>query len=201
MTNREKMLAGEPYDASDAELAAMRQRAHRLSRQYGLIIDDMPSMQQVILRELLADGSGLPYMEAPIFLDYGCHTHFGAACYTNYNFVCLDTCEVLIGDNVMFGPNVTIATPMHPLVADERDYSEREDGGLTGLEYGKPITIGSSCWIASNVVICGGVSIGEECVIGAGSVVTRSIPSGCLAAGNPCRVIRAITDDDRMFSS
>lgn len=98
----------------------------------------------------------------------------------------------------MFGPNCTLAAPMHPLCPQERNARERENGELYNLEYAKPIKIGSDCWLASNVTVCGGVTIGEGCVIGAGSVVTRDIPAHSLAAGNPCRVIRQITDADLM---
>ena len=96
----------------------------------------------------------------------------------------------------MIGPNVSIMTPMHPLRFEDRNIRTRENGELYDLEYGKPITIGDNCWIAANVTITGGVTIGNGCVIGAGSVVTRDIPDGCLAVGNPCRVIREITDKD-----
>ena len=106
--------------------------------------------------------------------------------------------KVTIGDNVMIGPNVTLATPMHPLLPEERNIRKREDGSFYNLEYAKPITIKDNCWLASNVVVCGGVTIGEGCVIGAGSVVTRDIPPYSLAAGNPCRVIRKITEKDHM---
>ena len=98
----------------------------------------------------------------------------------------------------MIGPNVTLATPMHPLLPEERNIQNREDGSIYNLEYAKPITIKDNCWLASNVVVCGGVTIGEGCVIGAGSVVTRDIPPYSLAAGNPCRVIRQITEKDHM---
>ena len=129
---------------------------------------------------------------------YGCNTFFGKFSSANFNFTCLDVCEIHIGDNVMIGPNVTLATPMHPLLPEERNIRKREDGSFYNLEYAKPITIKDNCWLASNVVVCGGVTIGEGCVIGAGSVVTRDIPSGSLAAGNPCRVIRKITENDHL---
>ena len=103
-----------------------------------------------------------------------------------------------IGDDVFMRPNVSILTPLHPLRWQERNTYQREDGVRTDREYGSPIVIGNNCWIAGNVTICGGVTIGEGCVIGAGSVVTRDIPANSLAAGNPCRVIRAITEEDRM---
>ena len=199
MTEREKMLAGLLYNPADAELAEQRARAHRLSRLYARVADDEPSVQTAGLRELLGVTGEVPYIEAPLFLDYGINTHFGKNCYVNCNFVCVDVCDVNIGDHVMFGPNVTLAPPMHPLVADERRYMESAKGGYEGYEYGRPITIGRDVWLASNVVVCGGVTIGEECVIGAGSVVTRDIPAHSLAVGNPCRAIREITDADRMF--
>ncbi len=103
-----------------------------------------------------------------------------------------------IGDNVFFGPNCTVATPVHPFLPSERKMKFKADGTAYDDEYAKPIVIGSNCWIASNVVIAGGVTIGEGCVIGAGSVVTRDIPSNSLAAGNPCRVIREITEKDSL---
>ena len=103
-----------------------------------------------------------------------------------------------IGDNVMIGPNVTLATPMHPLLPEERNFRQDTNGRWYNLEYAKPITIEDNCWLASNVVVCGGVTIGEGSAIGAGSVVTRSIPPHSLAVGNPCRVIRPLTEADRM---
>lgn len=108
----------------------------------------------------------------------------------------LDTCPVTIGNDVFFGPNCSLLTPMHSYLPEERNLRRRADGSLYDLEYGKPITIGDNCWLAGNVTVCGGVTIGAGCVIGAGSVVTRDIPPHSLAAGNPCRVIRTITEAD-----
>lgn len=169
MTEKEKMLAGMLYDPSDSELT-----------------------------ELLPNTPNLPNLQAPIYFDYGCNTYFGKFSGTNFNFTCLDVCPVHIGDNVMIGPNVTLATPMHPLLPEERNVKKREDGSYYNLEYAKPITIENDCWLASNVTVCGGVTIGKGSVIGAGSVVTRNIPPYSLAAGNPCRVIRELTEDDRI---
>ena len=115
-----------------------------------------------------------------------------------FDYGCLDVCPVIIGDNVLIGPNVTLATPMHPMLPEERNVRQREDGSFYNLEYAKPIVSERDCWLASNVVVCGGVTIGEGSVIGAGSVVTRDIPPHSLAVGNPCRVIRAVTEADRM---
>lgn len=198
MSEKEKMLAGMLYDASDPELVELLVKARKLARRYNMTDEDEVDKKEAILRELLPNSENLPGMQAPIWFDYGCNTTFGKFCATNFNFTCLDVCPVHIGDNVLIGPNVTIATPMHPLVAEERNVRQREDGSYYTLEYAKPITIGDSCWLAANVTVCGGVTIGEGCVIGAGSIVTRDIPPHSLAAGNPCRVIRTITDEDRI---
>lgn len=198
MTEREKMIRGELYGPSDPELAALLVRSRKLARRYNLTDEDDTEKREKILRELLPETPDLPALQAPVYFDYGCNTVFGKFCAVNFNFTCLDVCPVHIGNNVLIGPNVTLATPMHPLLPEERNVRQREDGSWYNLEYAKPITIEDDCWIASNVVVCGGVTIGKGCVIGAGSVVTRSIPAGCLAAGNPCRVIRQITEQDRM---
>ena len=136
-----------------------------------------------------------------VMFDYGVFTTIGENTFANFNFTVLDTCPVTIGDNVFFGPNCTLATPLHPLRYHERNIKFKSDGTPYDDEYGKPLVIESKCWIASNVVIAGGVTIGEGSVIGAGSVVTRDIPPHSLAAGNPCRVIRQITEADSMRGS
>lgn len=198
MTEKEKMLAGQLYDPSDAELTALLIKARKLARRYNQTDEDEPDQRSAILRELLPNTPNLPSLQAPIYFDYGCNTTFGKFSGANFNFTCLDVCPVRIGDNVMIGPNVTLATPMHPLLPEERNVQQRPDGSFYNLEYARPITIEDNCWLASNVVVCGGVTIGEGCVIGAGSVVTRDIPPHSLAVGNPCRVIRTLTDADRM---
>ena len=198
MTEKEKMLVGMLYDPSDSELTKLLIKARKLARQYNQIDEDESEKRMAILRELLPNTPNLPGLQAPVYFDYGCNTYFGKFCGTNFNFTCLDVCPVHIGDNVMIGPNVTLATPMHPLLPEERSVRQREDGRYYNLEYAKPITIGNDCWLAANVIVCGGVTIGEGSVIGAGSVVTRSIPPHSLAAGNPCRVIRELTEADRM---
>ena len=198
MTEREKMIAGQLYDPSDPELSKLQVRARKLARKYNLIDEDETEKREEVLKELLKNSENIPAMQAPVYFDYGLNTTFGKYCFTNFNFTCLDVCPVHIGDNVLFGPNVTVATPMHPLVPEERNIKVRKDGSLYNLEYAKPITIGSNCWLASNVVVCAGVTIGEGCVIGAGSVVTKDIPPHSIAVGNPCRVVRQITENDRM---
>ena len=198
MTEKEKMLAGMLYDASDPELVELLIKARKLARRYNLTDEDDVEKKEAILKELLPNTEYLPALQAPVYFDYGCNTTFGKFCSTNFNFTCLDVWPVHIGNNVLIGPNVTLATPMHPLVAEERNVRQREDGTYYTLEYAKPITIEDSCWLAANVTVCGGVTIGEGSVIGASSIVTRDIPPHSLAVGNPCRVIRTITDEDRI---
>ena len=198
MTEKEKMLAGQLYDPSDPELEQLRLKARKLARRYNMADEDEQETQRKILKELLPNSPEMPGLQAPIYFDYGCNTRFGKVSGANFNFTCLDVCPVHIGDNVMIGPNVTIATPMHPLLPEERNIRQHEDGSYYNLEYAKPVTIESNCWLASNVTICGGVTIGEGSVIGAGSVVTRDIPPHSFGAGNPCKVIREITDKDCM---
>lgn len=196
MTEKEKMLAGKIYDTSDEELAAMRLKAHKLSARYNGVFEDEEDIRNKILSELIPNIGKGTYMQGPIQFDYGAFTTFGENCYANFNFTVLDICPVTIGDNVFFGPNCMLATPVHPFRYQERNIKYKEDGTAYDDEYAKPIKIGSNCWLASNVVVIGGVTIGEGCVIGAGSVVTRDIPANSLAAGNPCRVIREITKKD-----
>ena len=198
MTEKEKMLAGLLYDPSDPELGALLVKARKLARRYNQIDEDRSEEREAVLRELLPNTPFLPSLQAPVYFDYGCNTYFGRFSGANFNFICLDVCPVHIGDNVFIGPNVTLATPMHPLLPEERNVRQRSDGGYYNLEYAKPIRIGDNCWLASNVVVCGGVTIGVGSVIGAGSVVTRDIPPHSLAVGNPCRVLRTLTDADRM---
>ena len=198
MTEKEKMLSGMLYDPSDPELSALLVRSRKLSRRYNQIDEDRPEERERVLRELLPNTPFLPSLQAPVYFDYGCNTTFGEFSNANFNFTCLDVCPVHIGANVFIGPNVTLATPMHPLLPEERNVRRDSDGRIYNLEYARPITIGDDCWLAANVVVCGGVTIGEGSVIGAGSVVTRDIPPHSLAVGNPCRVIRELTEADRM---
>lgn len=138
-------------------------------------------------------------MEAPIFIDNCNEIKIGRNFYSNIHFSFIGGCTANIGDNVFIGPYCTLATGIHSLLADERRITVDENGVLHDYEYGRAIIIGDDVWIASNVTICGGVRIGSGSVIGAGSVVIRDIPPGVLAAGNPCRVIRKITEEDSMY--
>lgn len=198
MTEREKMLAGELYDPSDEELVFLRQKAHVLSKQYNDTVETETEKREEILFELLPHLGENAYLQGPVQFDYGCFTNFGKNSYANFQFTCLDCAPVKIGENVFIGPNVSLLTPVHPMRWQERNLYRKPDGTMTDQEYAKPITIEDDCWIAGNVTVCGGVTIGRGSVIGAGSVVTRDIPAGVFAAGNPCREIREITDSDKL---
>lgn len=195
MNEEEKMKAGKIYDPNVQELIVKRERAHILSRQYNGTDEHMLTERKRILSFLLPDKDPSAVLLGPIFFDYGINTKIGKNVFANFNFTVLDCAPVTIGDDVFFGPNVSLYTPVHPFLPEERKSYLREDGVWTDREYAKPITIEKDCWIAGNVVICGGVTIGEGSVIGAGSVVTRSIPPYSLACGNPCRVIRPLDPD------
>ena len=199
MSQKEIMLKGELYDPNDEELVKLRAKAHRLCAEYNATLETEEEKRKQILNELIGELGEDAYLQGPMQIDYGCFTSIGERTYANFNLTILDTCPVKIGKDVFIGPNVSILTPVHPLRRQERNCYHREDGVLTDREYGKPITICDNTWISGNVTICGGVTIGEGSVIGAGSVVTRDVPPNSFAAGNPCRVIRQITEADRMI--
>ena len=196
MNEQKKMLSGKIYDPSDKELEKKRMKAHRLSKDYNNTYEDEWEKRKEIIEQLIPNMGENTYLLGPIQFDYGVFTTFGKNCFANFNFTVLDCCPVTIGNDVFFGPNCSIMTPLHPFISDERKMRVKEDGTLYDLEYAAPIIIEDGCWLASNVIVCGGVTIGKGSVIGAGSVVTRDIPSGVFAAGNPCRVIREITSED-----
>ena len=197
MTEKEKMLAGKIYDPSEPELVGLRQKAHRLCLEYNQL-PETDKKRDELMRELGVAGGENAYFQGPVQFDYGCFTTVGEGFYANFNFTCVDCCPVTIGDNVFVGPNVSLLTPVHPFRWQDRNPYKKPDGTVTDKEYARPITIGDNCWIAGNVSVCGGVTIGEGSVIGAGSVVTRDIPPHSLAVGVPCRVIREITEADSL---
>ena len=194
------MLAGRLYDPTDEELTKLRLNVRRLCERYNASSCDEPELRAELLRAILGKCGEDAYMEPDIRFDYGCNTFVGKNFFANYNCVILDVAPVHIGDDVMFGPNVTIATPVHPLLARERKMRTRGDGSKYDLEYAKPITIEEGAWLAAGVIVTGGVTIGKGAVIGAGSVVTRDIPAGVIAAGVPCRTIRPLSEKDDMGS-
>lgn len=192
MTEREKMTAGLLYNPADEELLMLRTKAHRLCQDFNLLHETDEAGRCAILRELLPEfDEEEHYFQGPIYFDYGMNIHIGRNFYANFNCTILDICPVRIGDNVMLGTGVSLLTATHPFRWQERNLRETPEG-LVQLEAGKPITIGSNCWLASNVTVIGGVIIGEGSVVGAGSVVVKDVPANVFAAGNPCRVIKAI---------
>ena len=184
MSQREKMLAGEMYDPLDPELVAARMRARDLCQDLNATRESQEDERRRILRQLFGRGGETVWMQPPFFCDYGANIELGERVFFNFNCIVLDVCRVRIGDYTLFGPAVQIYTPMHPFNADQR---RRE-------EFGKPVEIGSDVWVGGGAIILPGVRIGSRTVIGAGSVVTRDVPDAVFAAGNPCRVIRAITE-------
>lgn len=198
MTEDQKREKGILFFPGDPELKAQKLRAHNLNMDYNQTYEHETEKRTEILSALLgALGEG-SFLQGPIRFHYGIHTRIGAHFFGNFNLTVQDDAEVVIGDHCDFGPNVTIVTPVHPMLAEERIAMLDGNGVPKRLCYAKPVRIGSGCWFGANVVVCPGVTIGDGCVIGAGSVVTRDIPANSFAAGNPCRVIRAITAEDSM---
>ncbi len=186
------------FSPADPELKAIKLKAHNLDTQYNATFEDEYEKREQILAELIGELGEGSRIQGPIQFHYGVHTKIGKNFFANFNFTVQDDGEVIIGDDCNFGPNVTIVTPVHPMLPEERRALYAPDGSPAHLCWAKPVRIGSDCWLGANVVVCPGVTIGEGCVIGAGAVVTRDIPPHSFAAGNPCRVIREITDADSM---
>lgn len=188
MNNIERRDAGLPY-ISDAEVLEQQKRARRLTQE--LNTADRSDFDKIgaIVKELLGKSDGA-FLNPPFYCDYGFNIEVGKNFYANYNCTILDVGKVTIGDNCQLAPNVAIYTAGHPVHPDSRN---------SAYEYGIPVSIGDNCWIGGNSVICPGVKIGNNVIIGAGSVVTKDIPDWAIAAGNPCKVIRMITDEDRKY--
>lgn len=182
-TEKEKMLSGELYDALDQQLSEERLRTRLLIKELNDSREDEPEKRARILKELIPQAGTDLWLQPPFYCDYGSNILAGEKVFFNFNCVVLDVMQVRIGSRTLFGPNVQIYTATHPM-----DYKER----ASGLEFAKPITIGEDVWVGGSAVIRPGVSIGDRAVIGAGSVVTKDIPSDVFAAGNPCRVIRTL---------
>lgn len=184
-SEKAKMLGGELYNPRDPQLSAERRHARLLLKALNDSRDDEPDERARLIKELIpAAGHGL-WIEPPFYCDYGSNITLGDNVFFNFNCVVLDVAPVLIGSGVLFGPCVQVYAATHPLSATER---------RTGLESGKAVQIGPEVWIGGGAIICPGVRIGAQAVIGAGSVVTRDIPGRVFAAGNPCRVVRKIEE-------
>ena len=198
MSEEDKIFAGTLFNPGDPELKAIKLRAHKLSSAYSSTNEDDLDVRASLISLLLGKFGEGSFMQGPVFFHYGRHTQIGSRCFFNYNLTIQDDARVTIGDDNNFGPNFTVVTPVHPMCADERRLMHDESGNPKRFCYAKPVVIGNDCWFGANVVVCPGVTIGDRCVIGAGSVITRSVPSDSFAAGNPCRVIREITKADSL---
>ncbi|MBO0421693.1 chorismate mutase [Enterococcus plantarum] len=185
-SERQKMIDGELYFAGDPELATARKFARE---QMKLINgeEDRQIRRQLVEETFGTTGTG-SYIEPSISFDYGFNIHVGKNFYANFNSIFLDICPITIGDNCMFGPNVQLYAATHPLHPVKRN---------SGLEYGKPITIGDNVWLGGGVVITPGVTLGDNVVVAAGAVVTKSFPANCVIGGNPAKIIKEIELDEK----
>ena len=198
MTEHEKMLAGKIYDPFTEGMPEERSKAHQLCKLYNDTVETDVERRNEILDALLPNRGRDVYLQGPIYFDFGVNTEIGDNSFANFNFTVQDDAEVTIGDHCNFGPNVTIVTPVHPMLPGERKALMAPDGTPRHVCYARPVHIGNDCWLGANVVVCPGVTIGDGCVIGAGSVVVKDIPANSFAAGNPCRVIRTLSEKDSM---
>lgn len=189
MTEKEKMVQGMLYDANfDKELIADRLRSKELCYEYNMLRPSDEEGHKQILKKLIGKMGENICITQPFWCDYGYNIECGENFYSNYNLIILDCAKVTFGNNVFVAPNCGFYTAGHPIDAVIRNH---------GLEYAYPITVGNDVWIGAGVHVMPGVTIGDNVVIGGGSVVVKDIPSNSVAVGNPCKVIRAITDEDK----
>ena len=190
MTEKEKMLSGKPYNALDSELVAERKVSKNYTFEYNNLHPLDKESKVSVMKKLLGKAGENFYINAPFRCDYGCNIFIGDNFYANYNCTILDCAPVTIGNNVFFAPNVSLFTAGHPIHPEPRNAM---------LEYAFPITIGNNVWIGGGAIINPNITIGDNVVIGSGSVVTKDIPSNSVAVGNPCKVIKKITDEDKAY--
>lgn len=199
MSEKEKMLQGKIYDSLEKQLYDRRVLMSEVCIKYNNLPEAHPERTK-LLKEIFPHSDETLFVRGPVFVDYGENTYFGKNVYFNFNLVILDVCPVHIGNNCFFGPNISILTALHSLVASERElYFDEEKGYVTDREYGAPITIGNDCWFGGNVTILPGVTIHDNVVVGAGSVVTHDLESGWVYAGNPAKKIKEIKKEDSIF--
>ncbi len=190
MGELEKMLAGEPYDCGDPELLSLWHKAKNLMRDYNRTDSENLKEKNRILDELLGGRGDNLWITAPFYVDYGKNIYFGDHCEVNMNCTFLDDNRIEIGDHALIAPNVQIYTAFHPTNADQRFPHASGSGFEFCVTQTAPVRIGNSVWIGGGAILLPGVTIGDNVVIGAGSVVTSDIPSNTVAFGNPCRVVR-----------
>lgn len=191
MTEREKIHSGDIYWPSDPDIMREQLAYLDLMDEYNATPRRLQEQRSAMLPKLFAEVGEECYIESPYFANWGGHhVHLGRNVYANAGLKLVDDTHIYIGDYTMLGPNVVIATAAHPI-----------DAGLRrkGLQYNKSVRIGKNCWLGAGVIVMPGVTIGDNTVIGAGSIVTKDIPSNVVAVGNPCRVLREVTEQDRLF--
>lgn len=191
MTEKEKMIAGKVYNCLDEELSTALRKAKQLCHKYNDIFFEDEVAAKMIIDELLQaeHNDGYCVFTPYFWCDYGFNIKVGKNFYSNHNLVILDCAEVRFGDNVFIGPNCGFYTAIHPIDAGQRKME---------IEWAKPIKVGNDVWFGGSVTVLPGVTIGDNVVIGAGSVVVKDIPSGVVAVGNPCKPIRKITEADKL---
>ncbi|MCD8143122.1 MAG: sugar O-acetyltransferase [Clostridiales bacterium] len=191
MDSYEQMHSGALYFPEDEELMARQAQCLELLYDYNQTRPSQGQRREELLRQMFAEiGEGC-YIEPPLHANWdGRHVHFGRNVYANFNLTLVDDTHIYVGDCTMFGPNVTVATAGHPILPELREQ---------GLQYNVPVHIGRNCWLGSGVVVLPGVTIGDNTVVGAGSVVTKDLPANVVAVGNPCRVLRPIGERDKAF--
>lgn len=191
MSDYEKLHTGEIYFPADPEIDRFQTACMEKLYDYNQTRPSEKEKRAALLKEMFAEiGEGC-YIEPPLRSNFGGHhVHFGKCVYANYNLTLVDDTHIYVGDNTMFGPNVVLATAGHPINAELRS---------KGLQYNMPIRIGRNCWLGAGVIVMPGVTIGDNVVIGAGSIVTKDIPSDVVAVGNPCKVLRPVSEHDRQY--
>lgn len=194
----ERMIDGKLYNSASADIAKQHARGLILCDKFNKTAVRRRRAKQRALEKLIPSAKGQSLgVFAPLYCEYGVNIHVGRECFVNYNCTFLDVAPITLGDGVWIGANVTLATPMHPFLAEERLNADYPDG-RHDLEYAAPITIKDGCWICSSATICGGVTIGENSIVAAGAVVLHDVPPNSLVAGVPARVIRPIDEADRI---
>ena len=191
MSNKDKMHTGELYLPGDVEIMKEQQICLDKLYDYNMTRPTESEKRQELLKEMFAEIGEDCYIEPPFHANWGGkHVHFGKCVYANFNFTAVDDTHIYVGDYTMFGPNVILATAGHPILPKLRQEA---------YQYNMPVHIGKNCWLGAGVIVLPGVTIGDNTVIGAGSVVTKDIPSNVVAVGNPCRVLREINEHDKKY--
>lgn len=198
MNEKEKMISGQLYNSADKELVELRCKVRKMTEKYNKINVSKISKREKLLKKIVGELGENVDISPNVYFDYGFNTYIGDNSYFNFNCTFLDCAPIKIGNNVFVGPNVSFLTPLHPLVATQRNIKFKQKGNVELIEYAKSITIGNNVWIAGNVTINAGVTIGNNCVIGSGSVVTKDIPNNFIAYGVPCKPIIEIGTNDIM---